>query len=186
MVGVSSLRAGYFDIWRSYAFFLQGLTPPLHPAPAKAGFCSWCVRALWRVARSTRVAQFCGLFRLFWRKRHWYCATVAASGGSFPRSPLGAGWHLCCLALRFAGAQSGLAVCKRFEWMRFGVRLAVCKRLICRPVASPSAGERAVRMRINCATQSGATAASDSAADERRTSRRAFTTPGCKGECKLY
>ena len=50
----------------------------------------------------------------------------------------------------------------------------------------PLRGERAVRMRMNCATPSGATAASASAADERRTSRRAFTTPGCKGECKLY
>ena len=41
--------------------------------------------------------------------------------GNFPRSPLGAGWHLCCLALRFAGAQSGFAVRTRFEWMRYGV-----------------------------------------------------------------
>ena len=50
----------------------------------------------------------------------------------------------------------------------------------------PLRGERAVRMRMNCAKHCGATAVSASAADERRTSRRAFTTPGCKGECKLY
>ena len=158
-------------------FFCGGSRRPHTPAPAKAGFCSWCVRALWRVARSTRVAQFCGLFRLLWRKRHWYCATVAASGGSFPRNPLAP-------QLRFVAAPvcSLLTVGMDAD----GVRFAVCKRLICRPVANPSVGERAVRMRMNCATQSGATAASASAADERRTSRRAFTTPGCKGECKLY
>jgi len=108
-------------IFGGVTLFLWGLTPPPRPGGAERHFWLWLVRALWRVARSTHVAQFCGLFRLFGRKRHWYCATVAASGGSFPRNPLGAGWHLCCLALRFAGAQSGFAVCGRFEWMRFGV-----------------------------------------------------------------
>ena len=149
------------DAGRGYAFFCGGsrrphlsrrsVTKTDAPAVPNGTFGSG-LSALYGVAGGlTRVAQFCGLFRLLWRKRHWYCATVAASGGSFPRSPLGAGWHLCCLALRFAGAQSGLAVCKRFEWMRFGERCAVCKRFICRPVASPSVGERAVRMRMNCA-----------------------------------
>jgi len=38
--------------------------------------------------------------------------------------------------LSSASSQLRFAVCKRFEWMRFGVRRAVCGWVVCRPVAS--------------------------------------------------
>ena len=70
------------------AFFCrEAHAAPCTPAPAPAGLLLW---ACWRLhcLLGGNVSQFCALFRLFWRKRDWNCATLAASGGCFsPGAP---------------------------------------------------------------------------------------------------
>ena len=56
------------------------------PAPAPAGLFRW---ACWRVCGllGGNVSQFCALFRLFWRKRDWNCATLPHPGDDTPPEP---------------------------------------------------------------------------------------------------
>ena len=61
--------------------FLQGRSRrPLHPRrPLRRDLFFAALRYFGLLGGN--VSQFCALFRLFWRKRDWNCATLAAPGG---------------------------------------------------------------------------------------------------------
>ena len=182
---MSSLRAGYFDILRGYAFFAGAHAAPAPRARQGGILLLVCPRFM-----ACAPLDSCGAILRplppFLAKEALVLRHGCRIRGKFPPEP-----PRCRLApllsrpslrwgsIRVLQSADGLNGC---GWGEVCSLQAGYLQTGCEPLR----GERAVRMRMNCATQSGATAASASAADERRTSRRAFTTPGCKGECKLY
>ena len=83
--GVARYRA--FCLFRRSGFFAGGAhAAPCTPAPAPAGLFLW---VCWRVCGllGGNVSQFCALFRLFWRKRDWNCATLPHPGDDAPPEP---------------------------------------------------------------------------------------------------
>ena len=56
------------------------------PAPAKAGLSLFAGLRYFGLLGGN-VSQFCALFRLFWRKRDWNCATLPHPGDDTPPEP---------------------------------------------------------------------------------------------------
>ena len=69
-----------------WLFCREAHAAPCTPAPAPAGLFLW---VYWRVCGllGGNVSQFCALFRLFWRKRDWNCATLPHPGDDTPPEP---------------------------------------------------------------------------------------------------
>ena len=110
---VSSLRTVDFDILRGYAFFVGAHAAPTPRRPPKRDF-------------ALGVSAFYGgwLARLVWRNSAASSAFYGERGtGIAPRLPHpGEVSPGTPSLLSSASSQLRFAVCKRFEWMRFGVR----------------------------------------------------------------